>query len=136
MGPRCGLRAALPERRRQWLRYCSEARRDDGKLAMFGAGHLACMFINVMGLQDEIAFVVDDHPAKRGLRMPGSGLPILPSAALIDEGVSVCLTSLSPESEEKVVRNQGPFLRTGGRFTSIFPASKLGVPLDFGPAPR
>ncbi len=118
---------ALPDRRGQWARYCSEARRDNGKLAMFGAGHLACMFINVMKLKDEIAFVVDDHPAKRGLRMPGSGLPILPSAALIDEGVSVCLTSLSPESEEKVIRGQAPFLGRGGRFTSIFPASKLGL---------
>ncbi len=118
---------ALPGRRRQWLRYCSDALRDGGKLAMFGAGHLACTFINVMGLKDEIAFVVDDHPAKRGLRMPGSGLPILPSTALIDEGVSVCLSSLSPESEEKVIRNQGPFLARGGRFTSVFPASKLGL---------
>lgn len=118
---------ALPERRRQWSRYCIDVRRDGGKLAMFGAGHLACMFITVMGLKDEIAFVVDDHPAKRGLRMPGSGLPILPSAVLVDEGVSVCLTSLSPESEEKATRNQAPFLARGGRFTSIFPASKLGL---------
>ena len=46
----------------------------------------------------------------------------------MDEGATLCLTSLSPESEEKVLRNQQPFLARGGRFTSIFPASKLGLP--------
>ena len=101
---------------------------------MFGAGHLACMFINVMGLNDEIAFVVDDHPAKRGLRMPGSSLPILPSSALIDDGVSVCLTSLSPESEEKVIRNQASFLRAADASPPSFRRASWGC--NFNPAGR
>ena len=125
---------ALPERRRQWSRYCIDVRRDGGKLAMFGAGHLACMFITVMGLKDEIAFVVDDHPAKRGLRMPGSGLPILPSAVLVDEGVSVCLTSLSPESEEKAIRNQAPFLAPADASPPSFRRASWGC--NFNPAGR
>ena len=88
---------------------------------MFGAGHLSCFWINVLGVEAELEFVVDDHPAKRGLRMPGSRLPIRGSSALLEENITLCLLSLSPESEAKVLAKNPEFLARGGSFASIFP---------------
>lgn len=104
-------------------KYLKDFRETRGKVALLGAGHLACAFINYLELSDHIEFVADDNRHKQGLFMPGSRLPIKPSSALIDENVKLCLFSFSPEIEEKVVDKQRAFLERGGEFASIFPAS-------------
>jgi hypothetical protein len=91
-------------------------------VAMFGAGHLAATFINLLGLKEHFRFVVDDNPNKRGLFMPGSKLPIVGSDAL--RNVKLCLMSVAVESEEKVIAKNQAFVAAGGKFASIFPASK------------
>jgi len=97
------------------------------KVAVFGAGHLSCMFINLMGLEEDIEFVVDDNPNKKGLYMPGSKLPIYGSDALIDNEISLCLLSLSPDSEKKVIANNQLYLSGGGEFRSIFPSADKNI---------
>lgn len=94
-----------------------------GPIAVFGAGHLTAKFINFLGIADLCAFVADDHPQKCGRFMPGSRLPILPSSALVEKKVRWCLSGLSPESEEKVIKNLGAFFAQGGELCSIFRAS-------------
>ena len=104
--------------------YLKEYRRDQGKIALFGAGHLACAFVNFLGLKEDIAFFVDDNSNKKGLFMPGSRLPIYGSHSLLEEHIKLCLLSLNPLSEEKVIANNKNFTDQGGTFKSIFPASK------------
>lgn len=99
--------------------YLTEFKKNNGNIAMFGAGHIASMYINLMGLKDIIEFVVDDDPNKKGLYMPGSLLPIYSSERLITENIKLCLSSLSPESEEKVRKKNQIFIDQGGRFSSI-----------------
>ena len=72
-----------------------------GDIAIFGAGHLSTMYLNVMDIADIISFVVDDDQNKRGLFVPGCRLPIYSSLDLLDKDIKYCLTSLSPESEKK-----------------------------------
>jgi hypothetical protein len=114
----------LAERKNKIDEYLAEFRRSTGKIALFGAGHLACAFINILGISDHFEFVVDDNPHKKGLYMPGSGLPIQSSQTLIDEDIKLCLLSLNPLSEDKVIANNRRFVENGGVFASIFPASK------------
>jgi hypothetical protein len=117
----------LDEQREKYRRFLTEYRQRRGPVAMLGAGHLACTFINLLGLKECVEFLVDDNPNKRGLFMPGSRLPIVGSAALLDQGIKLCLLTVAVESEEKVIQKNEAFVQAGGMFASIFPASKYAL---------
>ncbi len=59
--------------------------------------------------------------------MPGSRLAIEQSSALLERGIKLCLLSLSPESETKVVCRNQAFIEQGGAFFSIYPDSDRAV---------
>lgn len=114
--------------RRAEIIECLETfRRDRGRIALFGAGHLACTFVNLFGLGGLIDCVIDDNPRKVGLFMPGSRLPILGSAALLDREIALCLLSINAAGERSVIDKQSGFVHRGGMFRSIFPASPLAI---------
>jgi hypothetical protein len=98
-----------------------------GRIAVFGAGHLSCFWINVLGIKRWIEFVVDDDANKRELLMPGSRLPIRSSSALTTEEVGLCLLSLNSESEARVVAKYQQFRENGGTFATIFPGKPSSV---------
>jgi len=100
-------------------------RREGKRVAIFGAGHLAAKFVNMYSLHELIECVIDDNPHKQALLMPGSRLSIRGSAALAE--MDLCLLSLNPESERKVLAKNGPFLDRGGEFLSIFALSPKSV---------
>jgi hypothetical protein len=92
-----------------------------GGIALFGAGHQAAMFLNLLGVADLIDCVLDDHPQKRGLQMPGTRLPIVGSGILAEGKIKLCLSSLGVDSEVKVIHKHAYFTTGGGTFASIFP---------------
>lgn len=102
-------------------------RAEKGPIALFGAGHLACAFANFMGVADLISFVADDTPRKQGKFLPGARLPILPSAALAEQGIALCLLALSITNEDAVIGRNEAFTRAGGTFRSVFRASPRSV---------
>lgn len=108
---------------RSRVRTALEAYRRRGKIALFGAGHLAVTYLAVFGIADLIDCVVDDSPHKRGLYMPASRLPIVGSNELAQRGISLCLLSLNPLGEAVVIERNAAFVERGGQFASIFPAS-------------
>lgn len=110
--------------------FFSGYKKNKGKIALFGAGHLACTYINLLGLKDFIDFCVDDSPDKRGLLLPGSQLPICESSALIREKINLCLLSLNPVNEDKVIGINQEFVNQGGTFYSIFPSSNRALRID------
>lgn len=117
----------MPEQSRRFKQFFERFIKEKGQIALFGAGHLACAFINYLNLKEYVAFVADDNPHKQGLFMPGSGIPIRPSSHLLEENVRLALFSLSPEVEDKVVAKNQTFIDHGGQFASIFPASKRAI---------
>lgn len=115
---------AFPGMRQRMGDFLAEFTRDQGPVALFGAGHLACTYVNLLGIGSRLSFIVDDNPQKQGLSLPGSRLPILGSQALMEQGIKLCLLSLSPELEEKVIAKNHAFVESGGIFASIFPESR------------
>ena len=101
--------------------YIKNYKGSTGRISVFGAGHLSSMYINLMEIKDYIDFIVDDDPNKQSIYMPGSSLSVKRSDSLINEGIRLCLLSLSPDSEEKVLQNNINFVENGGVFSSIFP---------------
>ena len=110
--------------------FIQELREEYGPIAVFGAGHLACVYVNFFGIQDLIEFFVDDNPNKIHLLMPGSKLPIYGSKAILENKIKVCILGLNPLSEDKVVSRNQAFVESGGKFFSIFPGSKYALPID------
>jgi hypothetical protein len=116
--------ASLSARRESLRTFLTRFRREQGRIALFGAGHLACTWIHLLGLRDLIDFVVDDNPHKQGLFMPGSRLPIRGSSSLVSEGIRLALLSANPEAEPRIIAKNRAFAERGGVFASIFPASQ------------
>ncbi len=99
----------------------------EGPIALLGAGHHACAYLNYLRLGDLVTLVADDNPAKAGLFMPGSRLPILPSEALLKRAIRLCLLGVSASGEENVLAGKRTFVEGGGRFASIFPMSRRAL---------
>jgi len=125
-----GYGRGFQEMRTWWADYLAAFTGEQGKVAVFGAGHLGCTFVNLLELKEHISFFVDDNPDKAGLFMPGSRLPILKSGALIDEDVQLALMCFNPAVEPKVIANNQAYVDRGGRFASIFPKSGIALGPD------
>jgi hypothetical protein len=100
---------------------------DGRKLAAYGGGHLTCAFVNFHQLAEYFAFVVDDSPQKQGLYLPKSRLPIVPRSALTAETISACLFGLDPQLENRILANNTPYLKAGGKFYSMFVDSERSI---------
>ncbi|HEX5126617.1 MAG TPA: methyltransferase domain-containing protein [Rhodocyclaceae bacterium] len=102
-----------------------DRRRQDGDIAVFGAGHQAIMFVNALGLQTFFSCVVDDAPNKLDYRIPGPRIPIVRSSVLCDADtlIRTCLLTVNPNVERRVMENCAAFRKRGGSWFSIFPSS-------------
>jgi len=101
--------------------------RKEGSVALFGAGHMTCAFIDYFSVGKYIDSVLDDNFDKQGLYMPKSKVPVLSSDALYSKNISLCLLALNPIHEEKIISKHKDFLQTGGMFRSIYPTSKYSI---------
>jgi SAM-dependent methyltransferase len=119
-----------PATRSRLAAELGEHRDGGGRIAVYGAGCRACSLINYAEIAPYVDFVVDDQPEKQRLFMPGSRLPILPSDALVSEGIDLCLLAVNAENEERVIARHDRFREGGGRFASLHPPSeRLVAPL-------
>lgn len=112
--------------RKAWHQALSTVRDQGGRVAVFGAGHQAIMFINALGLQEYISYLVDDDVNKQAYLTPGSHLPIVSSAKMLaDDKIDTCLLAVSPRIESKIQEKCAALLERGGKMVSIFPGSPL-----------
>jgi cupin fold WbuC family metalloprotein len=97
------------------------------RIALFGAGHIACSFINLFDLKEDLLCVIDDDPHKQNLYMPGSKLPIKNSTTITKDNLDKVIFALNPELENKIMLKFQDFIDEGGSFHSITPISKISI---------
>lgn len=116
-----GYRDAFASVRGDYQQKLAAYAASGSRVAMFGIGHQAIMFMNALGLQSRISMLVDDDPAKQGYFAPGSTTPIVGSAQLdADPSVDVCLLAVGPRAVQAIRGKLTAFARRGGRTFSIF----------------
>jgi hypothetical protein len=93
------------------------------RVALFGMGHQAIMFVNAFGLAADIAMAVDDDPGKAGFFPPGFRVPVVSSERLLlDERIRTCLLAVAPHIQAKVRAKLAPLTGRGVEFRSIYAA--------------
>ncbi|MDC1418089.1 methyltransferase domain-containing protein [Candidatus Thioglobus sp.] len=90
-----------------------------GKIAFFGAGHRAIMYIKGMEIEGFIDFIIDDMELKKNLYLAGTSLQIKSSESLEKENISLCLLCVSIQHEDKIIKKFHKFVNKGGIFASI-----------------
>lgn len=93
-----------------------------GKVAIWGAGHQALATIALLGIADEIRYVVDSAPFKQGKYTPASHIPIVAPDRLNTDPVSAIVVMAASYSDEvaKIIR---------GRYSDI---QHVSILRDFG----
>jgi SAM-dependent methyltransferase len=101
------------------------------RLALFGIGHHAIMFVNAFGLSENIALAVDDDPDKAGFFPPGFQVPVVSSEALLaNEQITTCLFAVAPHIQAKVEAKLKPLAQRGVEFRSIYAALENSIMKD------
>ena len=126
-----GFLAGFGSTREQYARALEGICSRGQKAVIFGAGHQSIMFINALGLQRYISYVIDDSRDKAGVLVPGTGIEIVSSEKLMsDPSIAVCLLGVSPAAEPKIRAKCADYLIRGGRMVSIFPGSGSATLID------
>jgi hypothetical protein len=109
--------------------FLEELRGSRGKIVIFGAGHRAVMFINLLQIADVISAVIDDDERKQGLFIPGTQVPIESSSYLGDNTVGSCIFAIGIDAETKLAELFSSRFDHPLQYYSISPDSSLALPI-------
>lgn len=79
----------MSKRRAQWYDRLSRMRAEKQRAVVWGAGARAVSFFSMLGIGDEVAYLVDANPAKQGTYLAGSGHVIRDPGQLEGDGVDL-----------------------------------------------
>jgi len=82
--------------------YLDSILNSGGRIALWGASHLAFSVVSASRTQDKISYIVDSAPFKQGRVAPASGLEIFPPQHLLEDPVNSIIV-MSPEYAVEIV---------------------------------
>jgi len=100
--------------------HVNDWRRNGAVVAGYGAARSGPTLITQLGLQGVLEFIVDDHPQKVGRYETGDGIPVLPTASLLERQPDFCVI-LAWVHSQKIIETNQEYLRRGGRFVVLCP---------------
>ena len=120
-----GLQRTAEAARDQFTGFLADARAGGLKVAAYGAAAKGNTLLNFAGVTaGDIAFVVDRNPAKQGLYMPGSHIPIVDEDRLISEQPDRVV--ILPWNIETEIRTQLTCMSGwGGQFVTAIPTLRI-----------
>lgn len=110
----------------EWLHTTVTARVLQGKKVVgFGAAAKATVWLNACRFtQKEIAFVTDNTPIKQGKTIPGTDIPVVPEAELLNDGVDYSVLWAWGYRDE-ILEGQKVFRQRGGKFIIPLPTPEI-----------
>jgi hypothetical protein len=99
-------------------------RSESYKICLFGTGHAACTFLNILKLHDLIDLVVDDDRNKTNLFLPNSNLQIEESSNLKKFDKVLLILGVNSESEKKII-TKSKKINSKIKFFSIYNKSRF-----------
>lgn len=99
--------------------------KEEGKtIAGYGAARSGPTLIAQMGLAGAIDFIVDDHPQKVGKYETGDGIPVVPTAQLIQRMPNYTVI-LAWVHSQKIIETNREYLDKGGYFVVLCPKTRV-----------
>jgi SAM-dependent methyltransferase len=96
-----------------------------GRIAAYGAAAKGTVLLNHFGIDTSVVdFVVDRSPHKQGRRMPGVGIPVRQTSALLEEQPDLVLM-LAWNLADEILEQQAPYRDAGGRFLLPIPLPRV-----------
>ena len=109
------------ESKRALLEFLIEASRNGKKVAAYGAPAKGNTLLNYCGVGPElIAFTVDRNPAKQGMLLPGTHIPVRSPEAILDEKPDFVLI-LPWNLRDEIAAQMSAIREWGGRFVVPIP---------------
>ncbi len=114
----------LGDDRKQIYKKIKKISNDGYKICLFGTGHVACVFINILKLYNLIDLVVDDDLKKNGMYLPNSSLKIAKTSSLKKFDKLLIILGVNSESEKKIIKK---FTNVNStiKFCSVYNNSKF-----------
>ena len=91
-----------------------------GKIAIFGAGHMAISFLSFFEISKYIDYVLDNNINKKGLFLPIGNKKIKDASILRNTKLKICLLAMNPINHNKIIKKYKFFEKNGGKFISIY----------------
>jgi len=82
--------------------YVDTIHQNGGRVALWGASHLAFSIVSASQTETKIAYLVDSAPFKQGRFSPATGLEIFPPGHLVEDPVDAVMV-MSPEYSAEIV---------------------------------
>ncbi len=98
--------------------------REGATIAAFGAARSGPTLMAQLGLADAIEFIVDDHPQKVGKYSSGDGIPIYPTATLVERMPDYTVI-LAWVHSAKIIETHRDYLEQGGHFVVLCPETRV-----------
>lgn len=98
------------------------------RVAGYGAAAKGNVLLNFCGIGPTLVeFVADKSPHKQGLLTPGTRIPVVPPARIL-EAMPDVLAILAWNFADEIVRQQAEYAACGGRFALLLPEPRLLEP--------
>lgn len=96
----------------------------DATIAAYGAARSGPMLIAQFDLANAIEYIFDDHPQKVGKYSSGDGIPIIPTAELL-ERMPQYTVILAWVHAQKIIDSNQEYLNKGGHFVVLCPETRV-----------
>jgi SAM-dependent methyltransferase len=111
----------ITDRGRQLRARLNEIKANGGRIAGFGAPAKLTTLMYEFGLdQNIIDFIVDDSAWKQGRFTPGTHIPVLPAAQLMERRPDACVV-FAWNFADSIIKKHETYSNTGGRFIVPLP---------------